>query len=152
MLKNILISVCVIASLLGLPTNAIAEPIQIVNPVNLSLDEQINYFSTLYGADVSLVRKVIECESGFDNTNIGDGGLSNGILQFQRATFQRMAKLYGEDLDYQSQYDQIKLGIWALSKPELAREWSTYVAIQKGGKYSFYSKQLKGYYTVVCKL
>jgi hypothetical protein len=64
----------------------------------------------------------------------------------------RMSKIYGEELDYDSQFDQLKLGIYALSKPELAREWSTYVAIKKGGTYSFYSKQLKQNFTVKCRL
>jgi hypothetical protein len=139
-------------SLLVSPTKVIAEPGEIINPVNLTVDEQIYYFSNLYQVDVSLIRKVIECESGGNHSSIGDNNLSRGILQFQRATFQRMAKLYGEDLNYESQYDQLKLGIYALSKPELAREWTSYVSIMKGGEYSFYSKQLEKYFTVRCKL
>lgn len=151
-LKNIILGLTLIISLLVSPTKTIAEPVEIVNPVNLSLDEQIVYFSNLYQVDVSLVRKVIECESGFSNTVVGDSGLSRGIFQFQRSTFYRMAKILGEDLNYESQYDQLKLGIYAMSKPELAREWTSYVAIQKGGTYSFYSRQLGKSFIVRCSL
>ena len=149
---KIIVSLVLLFSLLGFPTKDSAEELVIVSPVNLTLNEQISYFSNLYQSDVSLVRAVIECESGFDHDNIGDGGLSNGIFQFQKSTFIRMSKLYGEDLNYQSQYDQLKLGVWAMSKPELAREWSTYVAIQKGGTYKFYSRQLKRNFTVRCSV
>lgn len=146
--KKILVFALII-SLYASSTKVIADPIEIVN---LPVNEQISYFSELYGADVSLVRKVIECESGFDNSNIGDSGLSRGIFQFQRSTFNRMEKLLGEDLNYESQYDQLKLGIYAMSKPELAREWSTWVAIKNGGVYHFYSRQLGREFTVYCKL
>ena len=151
-IKNIIVGLCLISSLLGFPSKLIAEPLEIVNPVNLTLDEQISYFSKLYQVDVSLIRKVIECESGYNHKTSSDNGYSNGIMQFQKSTFLRMSKLFGEELDYGSEFDQLKLGIWALSKPELAREWTTYVAIKNGGKYSFYSNQLKKNFTIYCKL
>jgi hypothetical protein len=127
-------------------------PTVVVNPVSLTVEQQVEYFSKLYGADVSLVKKVIECESGWEHDSSADGNRSNGILQFQESTFNRMGKMFGEELDYHSQFDQIKLGTWALSKPELAREWTTWVSIQRGGKYSFYSKQLQKHFVVYCKL
>lgn len=153
-LKNIIV-LCVMLPLVAFsakPTVTNELEIRPINPVNLTLDEQIVYFSNLYQVDVSLVRKVIECESGFSNKVVGDSGLSRGIFQFQSSTFNRMEKILGEDLNYESQYDQLKLGIYAMSKPELAKEWSTVRAINNGGVYSFYSRQLKGYYTVKCKL
>ena len=135
-----------------MPKPVIAEPIEIVIPSELTVDGQITYFSNLYQADEPLIRKVIDCESGYNHNSSSDNGYSNGIMQFQKATFFRMSKLFGEELDYNSKYDQLKLGIWALSKPELAREWTSYVAIKKGGTYSFYSKQLGKHFTVKCKL
>lgn len=150
-LKNIMLAFTLITSLLVSPTKAIAEPTEIVNPVNLTVEQQVEYFSELYQADVILVKKVIGCESSWNNSASGDNSLSNGIFQFQKSTFYRMAKILGEELDYTSQYDQVKLGTYAMSKPELAREWTAYVAIQNGGTYSFYSKQLQKHFTVVCK-
>jgi nucleoside-diphosphate-sugar epimerase len=87
-----------ISSLLVSPTKVIAEPIVIVNPLELTRDGQIQYFTTLYGANINIVNKVIECESSGKHSAVGDSGLSKGIFQFQKATFYRMAKLFGEEL------------------------------------------------------
>lgn len=150
-LYKIIVVVALIISLYASSTKVIADPLEIVNTVNLTVEQQVEYFSELYQADVILVKKVIDCESGWNNSASGDNSLSNGIFQFQKSTFYRMAKILGEELDYTSQYDQVKLGTYAMSKPELAREWTAYVAIQNGGTYSFYSKQLQKHFTVVCK-
>jgi len=151
-IKNIMVSLVLICSLIGFPTQLIAQPPEIVKPLELTRDGQIEYFSTLYGANINIVKKVIQCESNGKHSAVGDSGYSNGIFQFQKATFTRMAKIFGEELNYTSEFDQLKLGIWAMSKPELAREWTTYVAIQKGGAYSFYSRQLGRHFTVKCSL
>ena len=63
-----------------------------------------------------------------------------------------MEKDFGEDLNYESQFDQIKLASWSLSQEKYAREWSIYRAIKNGGKYSFYSRQLKRNFTIYCKV
>lgn len=140
-----------ISSLFGFPTKDYANEIKI-NPQDLSITEQVIYFSNLYGGDSEVALKVMDCESGGDHNNVGDGGLSKGIFQFQKSTFERMERGLGENLNYTSQFDQIKLASFALSKPELAREWSTFRSIKNGGKYSFYSRQLNRYFTVVCKI
>ena len=116
----------------------------------MSLPTQINYFADLYGVDSRVVSKVIDCESNGIHESVGDGGRSKGIGQFQEATFLRMEKKLGEDLNYNSSYDQVKLLTYAISQG-WGREWTTYRAIQNGGKYSFYSKQLKKHFTVYCK-
>lgn len=150
-LKSIIVGLCLISSLLGFPSKLIAEPLEIVNPVNLTLDEQISYFSKLYGADVSLIKAVIRCESNGVHSTVSDGGRSNGIFQFQEPSFNRMAKDFGEQLDYHSQYDQIKLGIWSIANG-YGMEWTAYRTIKNGGKYSFYSTQLQHHFTVYCKI
>ena len=114
-------------------------------------EDLIETFSKKFGADPKIVKAVVRCESGGDHKTIGDGGHSKGVLQFQEETFYRMADKFGEDLDYTSKYDQIKLGTWALAQEEYASEWTTYVAITHGGKYSFYSRQNKRHYTIYCK-
>ena len=115
-------------------------------------EDLIEQFSEQYGADPDIVKKVMDCESGGDHKMSSDGGHSNGIAQFQKSTFNRMSKIFGEKLEYSSKYDQLKLATWALSQPKLAREWTTYVAIKNGGKYSFYSNLNKKHYTVYCKI
>ena len=149
--KKIIVSLVLLFSLLGFPTKDSAEEIKI-NPLDLTPEQQVIYFSDLYGGDYKVALKVMECESGGNHKTSGDGGRSNGIFQFQKSTFLRMEKEFGEDLNYSSQYDQIKLASYALSKEELAKEWTTWVSIQNGGKYSFWSSQNNRYYTVYCKL
>lgn len=150
-LKITIVSFVLLFSLLGFPSKDYAEELSI-NPQLLTIEQQIVYFSTLYGADSNIVLKVMECESGGNHQVTGDGGRSNGIFQFQRSTFNRMEKILGEDLNYDSQFDQVKLASFALSKPELAREWSSFRSIKNGGKYSFWSNQMQRHYTVYCKL
>lgn len=141
----------IIFSLYGIPTKDFAQKTEI-NPRDLSIEGQVIYFSNLYGGDSDITLKVMECESSGKHSVVGDGGRSKGIFQFQKSTFERMERDFGEDLDYTSQFDQVKLASWALSQPELAREWTTYVAIQKGGTYSFWSSQMQRHYVVKCKL
>ena len=67
-----------------------------------------SYYSDLYGSDYNLVMSVLDCESDFRMVP-GDGGRSFGIGQFSKETFARHSKLLGENLDYYSKHDQIKL-------------------------------------------
>lgn len=142
-----------IGLMLLLPLVAFAKP---VTTSDLEIPEQsytmqIDYFADLYGSDSSIVKKVVQCESQYNPTALGDGGRSKGIAQFQEETFTRMSKILGEELDYHSSHDQLKLLSFAMSRPELAREWTSWRAIQNGGKYSFYSNQLKRHFVVYCK-
>lgn len=115
------------------------------------IEEKVNQFSNIYNVDPKLVSKIIQCESQFDHDALGDGGQAFGVMQYHKASFQRHAKLMGEELDYYSTHDQIKLSVWAIANGH-AREWTSFRAIQNGGVYSFYSKKLKKHYTVKCKL
>lgn len=149
--KKIIALILLGFSLLGFPTKDYANGANI-NPLDLTPEQQVIYFSDLYGGDYKIALKVMECESGGNHKTTGDSGLSNGIFQFQKSTFLRMEREFGEDLNYSSQFDQIKLASWALAQPEKAREWTAFVAIEKGGKYAFYSSQLKKHFVVYCKL
>lgn len=153
MFYKIIIVLLVTCSLLGLhPQSTLSEELQIAD---MPYTIQINHFANLYGVDSRLVSKVIECESGGKHSSNGDGGRSHGIAQIQKPTWDWMEKMYqkeyNEDLNYNSAFDQIKLTTYMISKGE-GHNWTTYVAIQKGGKYSFYSSQMKRHYTVYCKL
>jgi hypothetical protein len=118
-----------------------------------SVVEMIEYYSDIYDQDPLLLKKVAECESEYETNLLGDGGRAYSVYQFHKSTFDRWSKEFGEPLDYKSYHDNIKLAVWSFSQGERYRNaWTTYVAIKKGGKYSFYSKLLKNNYTVVCKL
>lgn len=150
MFKKTIIGLLIVCSLLGYnPQSTTSAELKITD---LPVAMQIEHFANLYGADVSVVKAVVRCESGGDHKSKGDSGFSKGIAQFQKSTFYRMAKLKGEDLNYESQFDQIKLLSYAMANPDLAREWSTFRAIKNGGTYSFYSRQLKKSFTVKCRV
>lgn len=120
-----------------------------------TIKEQVEYFSGLYNTNSAVVNKVLECESKFDHSSVGDGGRSKGIAQIQGPTWKdleyKFNKEYIEDLNYNSRFDQIKLTTWSIANG-YGNKWTAYRAIMNGGKYSFYSKQLKRHFTVTCKL
>ena len=142
-------SLVLISSLLVNPTKLIAEPLEITP--ELSLREQIAVYSAQYGTDKEILMKMIECESGWNESALGDNGRAYGLLQFHKASFDRMAKAFGEELDYKSSSDQIRLASWAIQNG-YAREWTSYRAIKNGGHYSFYSNLLQKHFNVKCKL
>ncbi len=117
----------------------------------MSAKEQVWYFSDLYSVDYKLIDKVIECESEYKNNVCGDSGKSCGIGQFQKTTFNDLSKKMGEQLDYYSEHDQIKLLTWSIANG-YGKNWTAYRTIKNGGVYSFYSKQLKQHFTTYCKL
>ena len=140
---------CVIISLLAFSTKVIAEPVEIKTP-NLTIEQQITYFSELYGADTDIVEKVIQCESRGKVDAVGDSGRSIGIAQFQKPTFKMLSDKLGEELDFNSSHDQIKLLSWSIANG-YGKNWTAYRAIQNGGTYSFYSNQLKKHFKVTCR-
>jgi hypothetical protein len=138
-------------SLLGFyPQSIVSEELKIVD---MPLPSQVEVFSKLYGVDSTVVNKVIQCESNGNHKAVGDGGLSRGIAQFQKPTFNNLAKLYSkeynESLNYDSEFDQVKLLTWSIANGH-GRNWTAYRALMNGGKYSFYSNQLKQHFTVYC--
>lgn len=143
----------VITSLLGIfPQRIVSETIKITEQ---PISAQIDYFATLYGTDSSVVKQVVECESNGYHGAVGDGGRSKGIAQFQKPTWDYLLgvykKKYNEELDYKSSFDQIKLLTFSIAEGH-GNRWTAFRAIMNGGKYSFYSSQLKKSFVVYCKL
>lgn len=122
-----------------------------IHPEEYTLEGQVVYFSKLYNTNPALVSKVMECESNGKQSAVGDYGLSRGVMQFQKETFNRLSKLMGEELNYNSSFDQIKLATWAIANGH-GSNWTAYRAIMNGGSYTFYSRQLQQWYIVHCKL
>jgi hypothetical protein len=80
--------------------------------------------------NATVLSRVAFCESSHnpDAIHYNDGGKgkhSVGILQFQEATFLAYEKKMGEDLNYYSTYDQIKVADFMLNENQ-GRQWTCY--------------------------
>lgn len=120
-----------------------------------TVQDMIDEIAPKFGQEPKLISKISYCES-MHRVVVHDGGYGKGVTGIHRKTFEGWLPLYQkemhETLNYDSTYDQVKMMAWAFSKGDSYRnQWSTYVAYKKGGVYSFYSKLLKGHYTVYCK-
>ena len=116
-----------------------------------SVQELAKYFADYYGADYRDFYSTGWCESGWNPEAQGDGKRANNVLQIHQPTFNQWAKEMGEELDYNSTYDHIKVGAWAFAQGEsYRRAWTAYRALENGGTYSFYSKLLDKHFTVHC--
>lgn len=126
---------------------------------NKSIDEytiieMINEVAPRFNQDPKLIKGITWCESNH-RVVVHDGGYGKGVTGFHKKTFDRYLKMFieegGENLNYNSSYDQLKLMSYAFSKGESARrEWTTYVAYKNGGTYAFYSRLLKKNFVVNC--
>lgn len=150
MFNKIIMFLVVILPLVAFSAKPIVTQETEISPADITIDGQIDYYSNLYGADKQIVSKVIQCESKGNHSAVGDSGLSRGIGQFQKPTFINLSNKLGEELDYNSSHDQIKLMTWSIANG-YGNNWTSYRAIQNGGSYSFYSSQLKKHFTVICK-
>lgn len=128
MFARTLILALAIASLFAFqPQRTEAEPEQIKEPTPKEL---ISLYALKYGAVETQLLKVAKCESGFNpnafhKNDGGNGKHSVGIFQFQESTFLTWEKKLGEDLDYYSYHDQIKLASFMFSKGQ-QKQWTCY--------------------------
>ena len=57
-----------------------------------------------------IIRDIIECESGWNETAVGDNGKAYGWLQFWEGTFNQFKEMYDmEWLEYRDPIDQVTL-------------------------------------------
>ena len=64
-IKNIIVSLVLMSSLIGFPTQLIAQPLEIVNPK--TIPQLISYYSEKYNVSEELMTDMIACETS--NTN-----------------------------------------------------------------------------------
>jgi len=106
--------------------NSITEPQIWDNPSKI---EVIEKYASEYNIDPVLIEKVMLCESSGNPNAINNHEPNNvpsvGIMQFQRKSFDYMSSKMGENLDFYSYHDQIKLATWAISN-NMGRNWSCY--------------------------
>ncbi len=128
-----------------------AFPTKVAYARTVPVEETYLDLAIKYQVDYNLMRSISSCESGGSMEAIGDGNRAFGEFQYHVGTWENFTKRMGENLDITSRYDQWKVTAWALSNGH-GKHWTSYVAIQNGGTYSFYSKLLKKHFTVKCQL
>lgn len=115
----------------------------------------ITHYAKHYGVDVQVALAVARCESRYGTLPDGDNGMAKGLWQYWDDTWNRHYKEFHEEtgitLIKGNQKDDTELAMWAIANGK-GNEWTTFVAIKKGGTYSFYSKALKKQFTVKCSL
>lgn len=92
-----------------------------------TIEEITDKVSKEYNQNPWLIYNICKAESQFDSNASHDGGAGRGICGIHKATFIGWEKEFGIDLDYNSNYDQLKMTAIAFSKGESYRDdWSTY--------------------------
>jgi soluble lytic murein transglycosylase-like protein len=124
----------IILPLLAMPqpvnTNAeIREPQIWVNPQPKAVIEK---YASENNIDPRLLEQLMRCESGGNKDAINrkdPNGGSYGIMQYQKSTWEYFEKKYGEDLDFQSYHDQIKMTAIAVADGQ-GSHWTCYRKIK----------------------
>ena len=145
-LKNIIAGMVLMSSLIGFPTQLVAQPLEIVNPTELTIEGQIDYYSELYSVDKSIITKVIQCESRFNPLAHNPNGEDSwGLVQINLDSHPEITKEQAINTNFSINYlaENISNG--------KGRMWSSYRAIMNGGSYTFYSSKLHKRITVNCK-
>jgi len=95
-----------------------------------TVQEMIKEWATFYNSPYQELMVVAKCESGYKKDVYGDGGRAYSVFQFHRPTFERWAIEMGEELDYYSYNDNIKLASWAFAKGEkYKKHWTCYTKL-----------------------
>jgi hypothetical protein len=81
--------------------------------------------SNLTYSDFLKLKKIIECESGYNVNAIGDSGKAFGLGQFWENTFNEFKqKAERPEFEYKNPLDQIKLMIWAYKQKKMYHWWT----------------------------
>jgi len=108
-----------------LPVEPVVPVVKIDTNKNLSVKQILQTVPKKYGVNPKIVENVAFCESTLRYNAVGDGGHAYGILQFHKPTFLQFEKKYGEDLNYNSSYDQAKLAS-KMIKDGYGSHWTCY--------------------------
>lgn len=120
--QTILLAITIVLLLPGLARTEqihapiVADEVQAEEPeVPLSPVEYADKYTTQYGVDPVIFKKVMWCESSNNPNAVGDGGRARNVMQFHKPTFEYFSSMLGEELDYNSYKDQIKLAAYMFS-------------------------------------
>jgi hypothetical protein len=104
------------------------RPLTEKETLQLFLYEQVGYDYKEY----SIIKKVINCESEWKISAVGDSGLATGLCQYHTPTFNQFSKEYfqetGHELVIENPRHQIILTVWAFDKG-YHNHWTCYKKI-----------------------
>lgn len=121
-------SVCVMCSLLVHPQSI--EPDPYIPCSKVDIKQFIACHAKEQNVNPKLMLEIAKRESTFNPKAVGDGGKALSCFQFHKPTFESMEKKYGENLNYDSCFDQSKLASWAV-KQGYGKAWTTYSEAKK---------------------
>jgi hypothetical protein len=88
----------------------------------------------VHAADAALLIDILECESAGRYNVVGDDGVSVGIAQFQRVTFDTLKrKAHHREWQWKNPVHQMRLLNWAIDHG-YGRLWTCYRKIKKEKK------------------
>lgn len=121
-MKKLIFVIFVFWFLYHIPNQLIAEN---KVPENLlSVNQLIDKYG---GSQAEIMKKIMLCESGGSDTALGDHGLALGKFQYHKPTWDRFSKLYGQEMDYHSGLDQIKVtGFIFQQYPQYRNSWTCF--------------------------
>lgn len=94
----------------------------------------ISYSPTSKAADATLMINIIECESSGRYNAVGYDGVSVGIAQFQKSTFDEMkAKARMPNLRWKNPIHQLRLMVWMLDHGH-GNRWTCFRKLKSGEK------------------
>lgn len=138
-LKGLIVLILVVIAILAVITQVCLAEVPTYERLQirpLSEYEQLTHF--LYeqvGYDYNkyiLIKKVINCESEWKISAVGDSGLATGLCQYHTPTFNQFSKEYfqetGHELVIENPRHQIILTVWAFDKG-YHNHWTCYKKI-----------------------
>lgn len=124
-MKKSLLVVLIAIFLISFKTTVAIAPEREVK--DYSVKELISHYAKLYGASENELMTVAKCESNFRPHVYGDGIKAFGVYQFHEPTFKWFSQMMGEELDYYSYHDNIKLASWVFAKyPKYKTHWTCF--------------------------
>jgi len=144
---NISVLLILLVSLFAFRVDAEAPEVKVQD---MTIKDQVTYYSNLHGVDPNLALSMMQCESKGKQGAKGDGNRASGIFQYWNDTWNRHSlKYFGVILDKNSAHDQAKLATAAIAGGD-GREWTSYRALMNGGSYTFFYKLEQKWITVRC--
>lgn len=105
-----------------------------------TVEQIIEEKSLKYNLNPETMKKIIFCESSFNENSVHDGGLGRGIVGYHKNTFENHhSKLFfkatGQELNYNSTNDQIELMTFIFANyPNERFKWTSFNKLQRYGE------------------